>query len=119
MYTPREFFETLAASGDLKEYLFDAFERHSHAHYADMDEHSHILEIKKHVEADLCEHRCNKAVSHEMWAVATLVSQYNRRSNPDAKMPEMLGPVVYNQPAFMEALQDVRSYLQTSELKRA
>ncbi len=119
MYTPREFFENLIRSGDLKEYLFDAFERHSHDHFARMSESEHIVAIKKDVETDLCEHNCNKAVSHEMWAITTLVCQFNRLTDPNARMPEALGPDVYNQPAFIEALHDVRAYLQTHELKRA
>ena len=119
MYTPREFFEGLIKSGELKEYLFDAFERHSHAHYASLSEFDHIDAIKKDVEHDLCEHNSNKAVSHEMWAVTVLNSQFNRLTNPKAAMPEALGPQVYTQPAFIEALHDVRAHLRTCELKRA
>ena len=111
MYCAKEFFEKLIDTGELKEYLFDAFERHSHLHHADQDEQTHIMEIKDSVVAALSEHSTNKAVSHEMWAVVTLVSQFERANATNTRAPGLLGERVYNDPAFLEAFHEVRTYL--------
>ncbi len=119
MYTPREFFEAKTAE-ELSEYLFDAFERHSHQFYVDLSEEDHVLKMKENVYAALLEHGKNKAVSHEMWAIVTLVTQFRRQSDPSSPGPAQLGPAVYDNPAFLESFRNVRGYLRSlPQLKRA
>lgn len=119
MYTPRIFFENLIQSGELSDFLFDAFECHSSCSNIELDEVGHAMEIKKSVCDAILNHNANKAISHEMWAATVMISQFKRMADPTSRMPETLGENVYNHPAFIEALLNVRDYLSPAELKRA
>ena len=114
----RGFFESFDTA-ELRDYLLDAYERHSPANFADISPEDHLASMKKHIYVDLTVHNNNKTVSHEMWAIAALHSQFKRQFNAAARMPEALGAAVCHNPVFMDAFWELRAAQNLPQLMRA
>ena len=114
MCSAKEFFES-RSSEELAEFLLDTFDRHSCPDDIDKDELAHIKAIARDIAQEFGNHPVNKTLSHEMWAATTIMAQFKKMSDPAAKMPELLGEKIYNNPTFFQSFLHLRDSMRAQQ----